>query len=67
MKDLTEFTRETKPPIGYMPEFRWIELRIIELSEAMVRFMDGGEIEPIVACSEEIRTLAYRLQELRRK
>lgn len=44
-----------QPPLGIMPKWRWLELRVHELTNAITRYVEAGhEPERAVAMSKEL-------------
>jgi len=46
-----------KPPIGIIPKFIWIEQRIDELKQAIVRYLDADRLDPVEEWLTEIKEL----------
>jgi hypothetical protein len=47
-----------KPPLGLMPHWRWVELRIVEISEAIARYEAVGKRVP---CRWRIELIIHKI------
>lgn len=69
MRPIGETTTETIPevPLGIMPRCRWLELRALDLSNAIRRYLEAG-YDPVKAAdmAHELSNIAAELAEIER-